>query len=240
IYTGYPKAPEVTVLDHSLDVPVRLAAGTDYKLTYKNNTNPSTERKYATVSITGKGNYTGTVNTSFHILKNTFSDSQLLVYPKIPSLYYNGKTQKAEIIVYDKLTQEVLKPQTAYKLTYYNMKEPGTATVLITPAGSGWSNVTATNKPMLSTQYEILPGDLSDSAIVSIKAIKRQKYKGKAIEPKPIVKVNGRLLKQGVDYQVEYTNHTGISRPDYRPFLVIRGIGPRYTGSSEKMYFDIY
>ncbi|MBQ6662700.1 MAG: cell wall-binding repeat-containing protein, partial [Firmicutes bacterium] len=42
-----------------------LKSGTDYTVSYKNNVNPGT----ATVTITGKGNYTGTVSKTFTIVK---------------------------------------------------------------------------------------------------------------------------------------------------------------------------
>lgn len=58
-YTGSAVTPAVTVKDGS----TTLKAGTDYTLTYSNNTNLGT----ATVKITGKGNYTGSTSRTFTI-----------------------------------------------------------------------------------------------------------------------------------------------------------------------------
>ena len=60
-YTGKAISQALTVKDGS----TTLKAGTDYKLTYKNNVNVGT----ATVVITGMGNYTGTVSKTFKINK---------------------------------------------------------------------------------------------------------------------------------------------------------------------------
>ena len=59
IYTGKAIQPSVTVKKGS----GALKAGTDYSVSYKNNTNPGT----ATVTITGKGKYTGSITKNFKI-----------------------------------------------------------------------------------------------------------------------------------------------------------------------------
>lgn len=59
-YTGKAIKPTVTVKDGDK----KLVNGTDYTVSYKNNTNIGT----ATVTITGKGNYTGTKTLTFKIV----------------------------------------------------------------------------------------------------------------------------------------------------------------------------
>ena len=61
IYTGSALQPKPVVKDGDKT----LVEGTDYTVAYTNNTNPGT----ATVTITGKGNYQGTVTTQFAIKK---------------------------------------------------------------------------------------------------------------------------------------------------------------------------
>ena len=58
-YTGSAITPKPTVVWNG----TKLVEGTDYVLSYSNNTNPGT----ATVTITGIGSYVGTINTSFSI-----------------------------------------------------------------------------------------------------------------------------------------------------------------------------
>ena len=58
-YNGKAKTPTVTLKDGTKT----LKKGTDYTVTYKNNTKPGK----ATVTIKGKGNYTGTITKTFTI-----------------------------------------------------------------------------------------------------------------------------------------------------------------------------
>jgi uncharacterized repeat protein (TIGR02543 family) len=58
-YTGSPIEPEITVTDGE----TTLTLGTDYTVSYSDNTNVGT----ATATITGKGNYSGTVEKTFTI-----------------------------------------------------------------------------------------------------------------------------------------------------------------------------
>ncbi|MCR5624201.1 MAG: BspA family leucine-rich repeat surface protein [Lachnospiraceae bacterium] len=65
-YDGTAKEPSVTVV---LDGKT-LASGTDYSVSYTNNTNAGT----ATVTVTGTGNYTGTATTNFTINESVKED----------------------------------------------------------------------------------------------------------------------------------------------------------------------
>ncbi len=62
-YTGSAITPVVTVKDGE----TTLEKGTEYTVTYSNNTNVGT----ATVTVTGIGNYSGTITTTFNIIKAT-------------------------------------------------------------------------------------------------------------------------------------------------------------------------
>lgn len=64
--TGKAITPEVTVTCED----VTLELGKDYTVSYKNNTKPSTAEQPAQVTITGKGNYTGTAVQTFNIYCN--------------------------------------------------------------------------------------------------------------------------------------------------------------------------
>jgi len=65
-YTGSAITPAVTVTDADGNV---LAEGTDYEVTYSNNTEAGT----ATVTVTGIGNYTGTMTANFTITEDSSS-----------------------------------------------------------------------------------------------------------------------------------------------------------------------
>ena len=64
-YTGKALKPAVTVKIKLDGKTVTLKAGTDYTVKYSNNKKPGT----ATVIITGKGNFTGTIDLTFKIVK---------------------------------------------------------------------------------------------------------------------------------------------------------------------------
>jgi len=86
-YTGSAITPEPTV---SLTLQTGASAttltkGTDYTLTYANNTNVGT----ATITISGKGNYSGTATQTFTIVKAT----PTVTAPTGKSLTYNGSAQ---------------------------------------------------------------------------------------------------------------------------------------------------
>ncbi len=78
-YNGAAKTPSVTVKDGT----DTLKSGTDYTVTYANNTNAGTAR----VTVTGRGNYTGTVTKNFTIQKA----DQKFNYTKSYSKAYGSK-----------------------------------------------------------------------------------------------------------------------------------------------------
>lgn len=83
IYTGKALTPEVTVKDGNQT----LIKDLDYVVTYLNNTEIGT----ATVTITGKGNYKGTVGTSFTICKEKMKfkdvDESAWFYKSVKNVY---------------------------------------------------------------------------------------------------------------------------------------------------------
>ena len=84
-YTGSAFTPEPTVTDAARSVT--LAKGTDYTLSYMNNTAAGT----ATVTVNGMGNYTGSIQQNFIITK------QIVVPPVIPFKQYTGTPQTADV-----------------------------------------------------------------------------------------------------------------------------------------------
>ena len=81
-YTGSAITPEVEVNDTARNTV--LTKNTDYTISYKNNVNAGT----ATIIITGKGNYTGTVEKTFKI---NGDENPITVTGN--TLTYNGKAQ---------------------------------------------------------------------------------------------------------------------------------------------------
>ena len=132
-YTGSANKPTVTVKNGS----TTLKSGTDYTVAYKNNTNAGT----ATVTITGKGSYTGTITKTFKITAASIAKSTVT---GIANKYYTGKaiTQSPTV----KLGNKTLKKGTDYTVTFKNNKAVGKATVTIKGKGNYSGTVTKTFK----------------------------------------------------------------------------------------------
>ena len=131
-YDGKAKKPGVTVKLNGK----ALKNGTDYIVSYSNNTKVGT----ATVKITGKGNYTGSISKTFKI-KNNFKKATI---SGISNKSYTGKNITQSITV--KYNGKTLKNGTDYTVSYSNNKSIGTATVKITGKGSYTGTITKTFK----------------------------------------------------------------------------------------------
>ncbi len=131
-YDGKAKKPGVTVKLNGKT----LKNGTDYTVSYSNNTKVGT----ATVKITGKGNYTGSVSKTYSI-KNGFKKATI---SGISNKSYTGKNITQSITV--KYNGKTLKNGTDYTVSYSSNKGIGTATVKIAGKGSYTGTITKTFK----------------------------------------------------------------------------------------------
>ena len=131
-YDGKAKKPGVTVKLNGKT----LKNGTDYTVSYSNNTKVGT----AKVTITGKGNYTGSVSKTFSI-KNNFKKATV---SGISTKAFTGKNITQSITV--KYNGKTLKDGTDYTVSYSNNKKIGTATVKIAGKGSYTGTATKTFK----------------------------------------------------------------------------------------------
>lgn len=94
---------------------VLLKAGRDYTVSYKNNVNASTENSKAYLTITGKGNYSGSTDKMyFTISRKTIADSDFVVTAE--TLNSTGKNQTPVVSVANKTTKKALK-KTNYSIT---------------------------------------------------------------------------------------------------------------------------
>ena len=131
-YDGKAKKPGVTVKLNGKT----LKNGTDYTVSYSNNTKVGT----AKVTITGKGNYTGSVSKTYSI-KNNFKKATV---SGISTKAFTGKNITQSITV--KYNGKTLKNGTDYTFSYSNNKKVGKATVKITGKGKYCGVITKTFK----------------------------------------------------------------------------------------------
>ena len=162
-YTGNGISPLPTITYNNKT----LKKDTDYTLSYSNNINAGT----ATITITGKGNFTGTTSKTFSISARAMSDTSVAnissqtytgnVISPLPTITYNNKT---------------LKKDTDYTLSYSDNINAGTATITITGKG----NFTGmTSMTFIITQ--------KSAEKLNISEIANQIYTGKEIKPNVVI-----------------------------------------------------
>ena len=131
-YDGKAKKPGVTVKLNGKT----LKNGTDYTVSYSNNTKVGT----AKVTITVMGIYTCSVSKTYSI-KNNFKKATI---SGISNKSYTGKNITQSITV--KYNGKTLKNGTDYTVSYSSNKNIGTATVKVTGKGSYAGTITKTFK----------------------------------------------------------------------------------------------
>lgn len=202
-YDGIAKEPQVTIEG--------LVLGTDYQVSYSNNTDAGE----ATVIITGIGNYTGTIKLPFVIM-----GSENIWVKEIPTCIYTGSAQKPVLEVYDGATRLVEK--TDYTVKYSNNTKVGTAKVVITGKGN--------YEKTIDKYFTIVPRDIADEGITVTCADKV--HNGKIQVSNPVIKYGKITLKKGTDYTVTFSeNQTDIGTVD----VIIEGKG-NYTGTRTTTY----
>ncbi len=205
VYTGQAIKPQVRVYDHT----TLLTEKKDYTISYKNNTkaNVVSGVNVPTITVTGKGNYTGKEVQTFVIRPKRLSDVDVMADDF--TLQYNGKVQKPLPAVTwngKKLTRNK-----DYTVSYPNEEsdgvanptayiKPGTYTVLVT----GMGNYTG-EKTIKITITQSKPA----SAMTVVK-IKDHTYTGSEVRPVPAVKNGREVLTEGEDYEVSYQNNIKV------------------------------
>ncbi|MCH5256630.1 MAG: glycosyl hydrolase 53 family protein, partial [Lachnospiraceae bacterium] len=230
-YTGYAWTPELDIYATNNGAKKLLTNGVDYTITYKNNLKP---KAVASVTIKGKGNYSGTVkfDNVFTVKDATLDDFVITVNP----VEYTGKAIKPALtFVYKETGTEIaLKSGTAYSVKYKDNKNVASIessvkpTVTITEKG-----LNASKKGTVKGKLEI-PFTITTARITyaNVSEVKVQTYNGKPVTPKLTIKVNGKTLKAGKDYVVHYKEN---SRPNAKAKAEIIGIG-NYSGLVTKEF----
>lgn len=208
-YTGSAIAPVPTVKIGS----TTLASGTDYTVSYKNNTNVGT----ATVTITGKGNYSGGKSITFSITAKSISGAT--VSGVSANYEYTGAAIKPTPTV--ALNGKTLTLNSEYNVAYSSNTNAGTATVTV----NGIGNYTGSK----SVTFKITAKSIAGASVSGI--ADSYNYTGSAIKPTPTVTLSGKTLTSGTDYTVSYSNNTNAGTAT----VAIVGKG-NYTGTVTKNF----
>ena len=206
-YTGNGISPLPTITYNNKT----LKKDTDYTLSYSNNINAGT----ATITITGKGNFTGTTSKTFSISARAMSDTSVAnissqtytgnVISPLPTITYNNKT---------------LKKDTDYTLSYSDNINVGTATITITGKG----NFAGTT----SKTFSISARAMSDTSVANISS---QTYTGNVISPLPTITYNNKTLKKDTDYTLSYSDNINVGTAT----ITITGKG-NFTGMTSMTF----
>lgn len=162
-----------------------LKNGTDFTISYKNNTEPGT----ATLTVTGKGNYSGSVSKTFKITARAINDVEVTV----PDTVFTGEQVRPDVVVSYGNYQFI--NDSDYTLSFKDNVNIGTASVVVTGKNhlSGSRTVT----------FPIEKADISSTEI----AVKNATFTGSAIKPSVTVKLGNVTLKEGSHYTLSYKNN---------------------------------
>lgn len=161
-----------------------LQQGKDFTVSYSNNINVGAGR----VTITGKGNYTGSITKSFTITKASIAnigDREFYLSCALPA-EYTGKLIKPKVNLFKNSIE--LKENTDYTVRYSNNQNVGTAIIQITGKG----NYTG----ILTKTFEI-KYDIKNSISVRLNTNKTEVILTNIY--------NNQSLTKGIDYTIKYS-----------------------------------
>lgn len=162
-----------------------LKNGTDFTVSYKNNTEPGT----ATLIVTGKGNYSGSVAKTFRITARAINDVEVTV----PDTVFTGVQVRPDVVVSYGNYQFI--NNSDYTLSFKDNVNIGTASVVVTGKNhlSGSRTVT----------FPIEKADISSTEI----AVKNATFTGSAVKSAVDVRLGNVTLKEGTHYTLSYKNN---------------------------------
>lgn len=226
-YTGKSVIPNIEVYD----VKNKLVLNQDYTIKVTSNVNAGE----AKLTVTGKGNYTGTETVGFTILKKDINDSEF-VGDDI-AVKATGKAQKpAPVLLWN---GKALAAKNGYTYQYYCADEEGN------PVGEPLDSVTDAGKYVIElagkgnftgTRYInlLVTDELKLINNMSFAKIANQSYTGYEIKPNIVIKEGKNItLAEKTDYEISYENNINVGVAS----VLIKGIG-NYSGT-KRINFNI-
>lgn len=237
-YTGSALKPIVSITYGANT----LKAGTDYTITYKNNTKAGST---ATVTIKGKGNYTGTLVTYFKVLKKTFPEnweSRSDIKVTVPSLEEKSSKQAIPAITVQIGTKK-LKKNTDYKVTLVDDSGTPLTEQKVQAAGEYKLAIEGVNNyqgTMFTKLRVVDKNKLLKNASITIRKSKPYALGAITLTDSELVivdkksdKDNPYTLIKDTDYTVEYVEGTNTKVGTAK--IIITGIG-NYAGQLTKTF----
>ena len=208
-----------------------LVKDTDYTVAYAANTNAGT----AAVTITGKGNFTGTKEANFTIAPkelnraNRTTTKEWSISVKNDSVYDGTEKEPAVTI---KFGDTVLTEGVDYELEYNDNVNAGEwkAYVVVTFKG----NFTGSDRQ----SFNIAPKELNRENRTTTKewsiSVKNDSvYDGTEKEPAVTIKFGDTVLTEGVDYELEYNDN--VNAGEWKAYVVVTFKG-NFTGNDRQSF----
>ncbi len=206
-FTGSNITPSVTVKVAGRS----LTNGTDYTVSYSNNKNVGK----ATVKITGKGNYSGSLSAKFDIVP---AKQQIQKLETKYKGFYIDWAQKGSATGYDveysvkaNMSGAVSKHLTASKpdtLTVSGLSGDKTYYVRV----RSYTNVNGKVYYGAWSDIKSIKTANNDITKATVSGISTKAFTGKAITQNVTVKVGNTVLKNGTDYTVSYSNNKKVGK----------------------------
>lgn len=231
-------APDGSLIEGDNGEVLELVEGRDYTLSYKNNKNVNTEGKARpTVTVKGKGNYTGTQQVFFDIVPKALTDADITADDI--TVAYSGKTIKSAPTVWR--DGRKLKKNTDYTVAYPQSgagayQTAGVYPIVITGKGGYHGTITV---------YETITKKTLMSKVLVAK-IPNQTYSGDRIESEGGIRPEALKVTykketlvestdggRSGDYTVAYRNDTAIGTATATITAVE---GSAYIGSKSVTY----
>lgn len=207
--SGYHLEQYLTITDNNGDEPVTLEFGTDYTLDYAN---AGGIGKNAQVIISGIGNYSGSVSETFEIKKASITGATVVISypagseggfeytgaPKVPvSVVTLGEGEDAVVLTEGIDYYLVYSPD---NINITDVDHPVKVSVV------GYGNYEGTLKNVGS--FMIVGRNLGDAEVTLLNATEEDLvYDGNAKTPLVTVRIDGRTLELGTDYDIQYLNN---------------------------------
>ena len=241
VFNGKVQKPNIEITYSQGENSEVLEEGTDYTLG-----TGATDAGTYNITVTGKGNFTGSFDYEYKInkydIKSMFDAKRVslsndsVAVRNIDAQTFNGKEVKPAVKLYVRLLEDSTTWTTlssdSYTVSYSNNDSIGTGKVTIEGQGNYEGKV--------EIEFTILAKDFSDDrdggGSTVIAKIADQTYTGSKIKPELSVTANGVELSEGTDYEVSYSNNLN-SRTVSNSYstATIKGIG-NYTGEKSASF----
>jgi len=188
-YDGAEKTPTPEVTDGDLT----LVEGTDFEYSYRDNINAGT----ATLVLTGIGNYGGTKEVAFTIIKTTIEEATVTLSQT--EFTYDGTAKEPQVTLVQ-IGDLTIAEGVDFTVSYSANVNAGTAKVILTGTGdyTGTKEVT----------FTINLVNISSATLVGLELT--YVYTGSAIIPALTVNLDGKELVKNTDYLIVFTDNEAV------------------------------